>query len=60
MPIICPWALFESKFYNFISFSVNLTFGKDLSVLGYRKEGDLLPKKGFNIPSRHTGDNTGI
>ena len=41
----CPWALFESKFcITFsISFSVNVIFDKDLSVLGCRKEGISLP-----------------
>ena len=44
----CPWALFESKFFiTFsISFSVEVIFVKDLSVLGVlecRKEGISLP-----------------
>ena len=41
----CPWALFESKFCIIfsISFSVNVIFDKDLSVLGCRKEGISLP-----------------
>ena len=41
----CPCALFGSKLcITFsISFSVNLIFDKDLSVLGCRKEGISLP-----------------
>ena len=41
----CPCALFGSKLcITFsISFSVNVIFDKDLSVLGCRKEGILLP-----------------
>ena len=39
--ISSPWALFESRFcITFsISFSVNVIFDKDLSVLGCRKDG---------------------
>ena len=40
-----PWALFESKFCVFldISFSVNIIFDNDLSVLGCKEEGISLP-----------------
>ena len=42
--ILYPCALFESKLcINFsISFSVNVIFDKDLSILGCRKEGNSL------------------
>ena len=48
MPMLimsCPFTLFESKLcITFsISFSVNVIFDKDLSVLGYRKEGISIP-----------------
>ena len=44
-----PWALFESKFCIIfsISFSVNVIFDKNLSVLGCRKEGISLPLSMF-------------
>ena len=43
--ILCPWALFESKFCIIfsVSFSVNVIFDRDLSVLGCRKNGISLP-----------------